>query len=117
MKKLSIHIKPLALFLVFLIAFAITGKPLHLVFSDCDHNITLHSTNQDAELSTLNTDAEFIACDLCKFTIQTPVLVHTPSIELAPITVNASLKSLSPKLVYLQQYHDTRSLRGPPSLS
>ncbi|MGB0525009.1 MAG: hypothetical protein ACPGJS_18700 [Flammeovirgaceae bacterium] len=116
MKKLASHIKPVAILLSFLIVFTITGKVMHLAFADCDHHISLKGVSDD-ELNITANDHEYMDCELCKFTPQTPTLVTTPQLETVEFAfVEIQVNTLISRLQIQSYFHDS-SLRGPPSFS
>lgn len=117
MKKLALHIKPLAIFLVFLLAFAISGKSLHLAFSDCDHQISLLGGDHHEDGMSWSAEADINDCELCKFTIHPPLLVHTPSIEFTLAPTQTTIKGSIADQFNLQSFLRSTSLRGPPSIS
>ena len=115
MKKISSHIKAIAICLTFLITISVMGKPIHLLFSDCDHNIVLTTTTDDSNFS-IDLDIESNDCEFCKFTPQTPTLVDSPQVFQGKIQVIEQVKLIAASQTSDQSYLDFYSLRGPPSI-
>lgn len=115
MKKLALHIKPLAVLLTFLIVFTITGKSIHVLFSDCDHTIATSQQEHQENGDFIDIAEELVDCEWCKFVPQTPTLVEAPSLEysiISPIITTSGFVYLSH---YAQTHDPSSQFRGPPT--
>jgi len=116
-KKLVKHIRLLATFLTLLIVFAIGGKSIHVFYSDCDHHSHLLAhESDDHEHQQELTDLEESVCEWCKFTLQTPTLFDSPTIDTISLIVVDTRNHLILQQHAHQEYYLSNQLRGPPSL-
>lgn len=116
MKKLIHHIRPLAALFLFLLILTAGAHTAHLLFSDCDHSIALHSEEHDEDNVTIS-HLDTVECDFCKFTPPTPTLEPILTLDSSPIIGFAIYNGGENTQILSHHFDATITLRGPPSLS